>query len=120
MRWLAVILLTASAAIAQEPEAQPAVVLTVQTLDVIRLERIELAIRNLTEAQKVQLAHALNRSALFEARTLSRLTKHRTGPENYLYYQIKAIRETAKTDPVKAEQMIAVIVEQFKKWGVDL
>ena len=107
-------------ATAQNPAVQPSVELSIITLEFIQLERIELAIKSLTVEQIKTLAAELNANALFEGRELTRLTKHKTGPENYLYAQIKMIRAMYKTDPDKAREMIGVIVARFKSWGVEL
>lgn len=105
---------------AQNPDVQPSAELSVITLEFVQLERIELAIKHLTVEQVKTLAAELNANALFEGRELSRITRHRTGPENYLYAQIKMIRAMYKTDPDKAREMIGVIVARFKSWGVEL
>ncbi|MFA5688982.1 MAG: hypothetical protein WC959_07525 [Kiritimatiellales bacterium] len=99
--------------------------LTVQRLEFMRvlyqqIDAVEVALKKLTPAQLRHLATALNRTALFEAHTLSRLTRHRTSRENYLYYRIAEIRNVAKTDPDKAEQMINAVVEYFRQFGVEL
>jgi hypothetical protein len=127
MKRLAVILMLAVSArgLAQEPEIHPAFELTVQTLNVIpvifkRLEQIEVALKKLNPEQVQHLADELNRNALFEGRVLGRLTRHRAGPENYLWVQIRAIRETARTDQAKAEKMIQAVIDQFRKFGVEL
>jgi hypothetical protein len=110
-----ILLAVAAGGLAQEPEIQPAFELTV-----VHLENVELSSVKLSPEQVQHFADDLNRNALFEGRVLRRLTKHRTGPENYLYEQIKRIRETAKTDPAKAETMINSVVEKFRKFGVEL
>lgn len=128
MKRFAVILLLAAVSVsgqAQEPEIKPAFELTVQTLDVIhvifeRLDKIEAAFKKLTPDQLVHFGEELNRMAVFEARVLGGLTRHKTSPENYLWVQIRKIRETAKTDPEKAQAMIDAVVEQFKRFGVTL
>lgn len=127
MKRMAVILLLAASAggQSQEPEIKPAFELTVQMLDVIpvifkRLDKIEVALKKLTPEQVQHLANELNRNALFEGRVLGRLTNHRTGPENYLWVQIQNIREAARTDPAKAEAMIEAVIQQFRKFGVEL
>lgn len=134
MKRLAVILLLAVSpgwlAVAQEPEIEPAFELTVHTLSIQqlsviqvifeRLEQIKVALKKLTPEQLQHLADELNRNALFEGLVLGRLTRHRTGPENYLWVQIRNIRETARTDQEKAEAMIESVIEQFRKFGVEL
>ncbi|MFA5689010.1 MAG: hypothetical protein WC959_07665 [Kiritimatiellales bacterium] len=99
--------------------------LTVQRLEFMRvlyqqIDAVEVALKKLTPAQLCHLATALNRNAFFEAYKLHRLTRHRTAPENYLFRQIQLIRETAKTDPDKAEEMINAVVEYFRRFGVEL
>jgi hypothetical protein len=131
---VAVIILAAMLCVAAD-EIKPAFELTPVVVTVLPVEyhtaefqrilfaqiaRLEIAIKKLTPAQLRHLADALNQTAEFEAYKLGRLTRHSTAPENYLYIQILRIREVAKTDTAKAEQMINAVVEHFRRFGVEL
>ncbi len=96
---------------AQAQDVSPSVELSVQQLSVIQLS---------VQPISTSLADNLNRLADFEAHMLHRITRHKTAPENYLHGRIRIIRNVAKTDIAKAEEMAKDLIEQFQRWGVTL
>ncbi len=105
MKCLSVILAIATVTLAfcEEPEAL--------TLDVITLPTCMLCEKG---------AELVSNCAAVEQGALSKLIRHKTGRENFLYHKIQEIRQIAKTDPARAEKMAQAVIDQFKKYGVTL